>query len=534
MKRIITILFFVGAILCANGQSFCDRGFEKAISLYNSGKYKDAKMQFTWCQSHCKDRSSSNYQSWIDKCDTKINKIAENTRRRIQAEKEAIARREAEAIKKNQMRERFRYIHITASTPVQGLFQNIEYDIHAKMKQSAPELNFTNDTTLAYWEVRVVVNINKHAIQSTDIQKFSVEAFIEVENLTTGEIERFTKWEEGACVSDATENQAAKLVADEIYKRNDFFCQIANGIANIVNHTQNDVCSTKGKGESQDDKRTVLRISNKAELPNDFVDVLYDYMESAFVNDSADRFHLLNRSDGINDLRIEEIRYEEGHHSSDKVSQVVVGSSVRYLCGIVISGSYSNPSFKCTIIDLETGDIVKGMHALYSDELESLNNNAARRVANALAVKLGLLSERQKKAMENESNKKKEIETQNNNAYNLKSFIPGLNQLQNDQKMKGTLYIAGEALCIGGAIMMHSIGVSYEGKIDKTNNSTLKQNYANNANVCYTTRNVMIGAAIAVYVWNVIDAFANKPKSTAHMTPYIGSESVGLALNFNF
>ena len=69
------------------------------------------------------------------------------------------------------------------------------------------------------------------------------------------------------------------------------------------------------------------------------------------------------------------------------------------------------------------------------------------------------------------------------------SFVPGLVQLQNQEKLKGSLFIVGETLCIGSAIAMHGVGVNYDDKINKTNNSDLKKLYADNANICYTMRN---------------------------------------------
>ena len=524
-------------LLGIRAQGTCDRAFEKAVSLYNNGKYKDAKMQFTWCQTHCKDRSSAIYQGWIDRCDAGVNKITENTRRRIKAEKEAIARKEAEAIERNKKREQFRYVRITASSPVQGLFENNEYDIQSKIKTSAPSLNFTNDTFMAYWEVRVMVNIRKHAIPSSDIQKFSVEAFVEVEEVLSGKVEKFTEWEEGACVSDVTEDQAAELVADEIYKRNELFCRIADNISNIINQTHVSTCPKPNSDPSKDGKRTVLLIHNKANASNDFVEYLYDYMENVLVNDSLNRFQISSRSEEIDLLRKKELLRQEAYYRTDKISQVVVGTGIKYLCGIVISGSGNDLSFKCTVIELESGDMLKNMHVIHRATINNIDKASAEDVAIILADKLGLLTEKQKIDMAKEKKAQDGKKKEANKAYVLSSFVPGLTQLQSGKRLKGTLFIVGETLCIGGAFAMHGLGINYEDKINKTNNSTLRQNYADNANICYTMRNVMIGAAVAVYIWNVIDAFANKPKNDAkvgYLAPYVGTESFGLALNINF
>jgi len=536
MRHVILAFCFVIIAFSSSAQvDNCENLAQLAKAEYRKGNYEMAKYWYEKSRPVCKDHSASFYEARIKECQDKIDKKNEYTRRRIKAEKEAIAHKEAEAIERNKKREQFRYVRITASSPVQGLFENIEYDIQNKIKTSAPGLNFTNDTSMAYWDVRVMVNIHKHAIPSPDIQKFSVEAFVEVEEALTGKVEGFTEWEEGACVSDVTEEQAAELVADEIYKRNELFCRIADSISNIINQTHVSTCPKSNSDPSKDGKRTVLLIHNKANVSNDFVDYLYDCMENFLVNDSLNRFQISSRSEEIDLLRKKELLRQEAYYRTDKISQVVVGTGVKYLCGIVISGSGNDLSFKCTVIELESGDMLKGMYALHRETFDNFSDASAENVANSLANQLGLLSEKQKAKIDNAKtdfiNKKKEA----NKAYVLSSFVPGLTQLQSGKRLKGTLFIVGETLCIGGAIAMHSIGTSYDGKFSRTNDAEYKKLYIHNANVCYTTRNVMIGTAVAVYIWNIIDAYANKPKSTTYsLSPYVGNDNFGLAINFNF
>ncbi len=64
--------------------------------------------------------------------------------------------------------------------------------------------------------------------------------------------------------------------------------------------------------------------------------------------------------------------------------------------------------------------------------------------------------------------------------------------------------------------------------------------YTQNANTCGIVRNVCIGGAVAVYVWNVIDGIvAKKPyvqmgEARMRFAPYADFESGGLALNIQF
>ena len=74
-------------------------------------------------------------------------------------------------------------------------------------------------------------------------------------------------------------------------------------------------------------------------------------------------------------------------------------------------------------------------------------------------------------------------------------------------------------------------------KMNSTNNVDLKKMYADKANTYTTVRNISIGAAVAVYVWNVLDALLYKDKNKDGcflLNPIITDEYVAVSLSINF
>lgn len=125
----------------------------------------------------------------------------------------------------------------------------------------------------------------------------------------------------------------------------------------------------------------------------------------------------------------------------------------------------------------------------------------------------------------------------------LKSaLLPGLGQIHKGQTVKGVCFLAGEALCIGGSIVAQSQRRTYLNKMNNTNNAAEKKFYADRANTYTTVRNIGIGTAVAVYVWNVLDAIIAKGNDhralsyggPMNLTPVVTNESVALSLSINF
>ena len=230
MKRILIFLLVVGA-LSAYGQ--CDHAFDKACNLYKNGKYKDAKMQFEWCCTHCKNHSESTYRGWIDKCDAAQKKQAVAYQKRRKAETEAVAQQQKEALERKERVEHNRFIYLSVSSAVQGKFSNLEYELEDSLYTRNPTFKFTRDSLEAYWFVRVAVNTYGHPSGN---RCYYVDATVEVENAATQQENRSRAVDKGCCpVASFAEEQAMESVANEIYSTGELLGSVARSIAKFIN-----------------------------------------------------------------------------------------------------------------------------------------------------------------------------------------------------------------------------------------------------------------------------------------------------------
>lgn len=121
------------------------------------------------------------------------------------------------------------------------------------------------------------------------------------------------------------------------------------------------------------------------------------------------------------------------------------------------------------------------------------------------------------------------------------SLIPGCGQFYKGSIVKGASILAGEALCVTGIILCESQRASYYKKMKeqprfaKTYN-TKSDNWENGRNIC-------IGAAAALYVYNLIDAVASKGARRAvvrkrnsgmALVPMVDNKNTGLSLVWKF
>lgn len=126
--------------------------------------------------------------------------------------------------------------------------------------------------------------------------------------------------------------------------------------------------------------------------------------------------------------------------------------------------------------------------------------------------------------------------------FSARVFVPGMAQIYKGSIGKGSCFIAGEVVFIGGIVASECLRQHYAQQINMTHNSTYKQKYAQNANICNITRNVCIAGAAAMYVWNVIDGIVAKGNkhvligdmAQLHIAPYADYESGGLVARVNF
>lgn len=124
-----------------------------------------------------------------------------------------------------------------------------------------------------------------------------------------------------------------------------------------------------------------------------------------------------------------------------------------------------------------------------------------------------------------------------------RAFVPGMAQIYKGQNVKGALFITGEILFIGG--IAASFGMkSYYDKMSERKGlgTTTRNDNKNSANNAYYAGWAFVGAAVALYIANIIDGavvsegdsavFANGKKIS--FVPYTAPKSVGLAMNVNF
>ena len=126
--------------------------------------------------------------------------------------------------------------------------------------------------------------------------------------------------------------------------------------------------------------------------------------------------------------------------------------------------------------------------------------------------------------------------------FSARVFVPGMAQIYKGGVGKGATMIAGEVLMVGGIVAAECLRQNYAQQIAMTHNSTLKQHYAQNANICNITRNVCIAGAVAFYAWSLIDGIVAKGDkhimigdlAQIRFAPYADCESGGIAAVVNF
>ncbi|WP_163629086.1 DUF5683 domain-containing protein [Paludibacter sp. 221] len=118
------------------------------------------------------------------------------------------------------------------------------------------------------------------------------------------------------------------------------------------------------------------------------------------------------------------------------------------------------------------------------------------------------------------------------------AIVPGWGQMYKGSTAKGLCILGGEVLLAGGIIATESMRASYIKKIGETRNVSHIQTYANKADNMENIRNICIGGAAALYLYNLIDAVAapgarrwNKDTS---FVPVIAPDYAGIGLAINF
>lgn len=85
-------------------------------------------------------------------------------------------------------------------------------------------------------------------------------------------------------------------------------------------------------------------------------------------------------------------------------------------------------------------------------------------------------------------------------------LIPGWGQIYKGSTAKGCIILGSTAICVIGAVVADNQRSDYVKKINHTHDSSLIKSYRTKRDHWTTGRNVCIGAAAALYVYNIIDA----------------------------
>ena len=123
------------------------------------------------------------------------------------------------------------------------------------------------------------------------------------------------------------------------------------------------------------------------------------------------------------------------------------------------------------------------------------------------------------------------------------SIIPGVGQMYKGSTTKGVAFLVSEAAAVAGIIWTENERASYAKKIIEQ--PKFAKEYSNKVSGWETGRNICIGVAAGIWVWNVIDAAFTKGARKLIVTPKYGSglsivpfimpkEGRGISIAYNF
>ena len=121
------------------------------------------------------------------------------------------------------------------------------------------------------------------------------------------------------------------------------------------------------------------------------------------------------------------------------------------------------------------------------------------------------------------------------------SLIPSVGQFYKGSVIKGSFILAGEIAAVSGIILCENTRASYIKKMSEQPKYAAEYNSL--ADSWETSRNVCIGAAAAVYVYNLIDAFTavgakyivvQNGRAAISAAPYADAHSVGMGIAIKF
>ena len=118
-------------------------------------------------------------------------------------------------------------------------------------------------------------------------------------------------------------------------------------------------------------------------------------------------------------------------------------------------------------------------------------------------------------------------------------IVPGWGQFYKKKSGKGLLFLLGTTGSLGGFLYANNEHTNNMNRSKETNNIDLKKQFVKKAGDFTTLKNITLGAAVGLWIWNVIDA-----TSTPGATRYAQNKSIkinlvselnsSLALNFKY
>lgn len=126
------------------------------------------------------------------------------------------------------------------------------------------------------------------------------------------------------------------------------------------------------------------------------------------------------------------------------------------------------------------------------------------------------------------------------------ALVPGWGQLYKGSKTKGAFILGGTVALAGGIIYAENKRVSYNRNLAESYGSDRKRFYADKASTMSNVRNICIGGAIALYIYNLIDAAVSSGAKRVKVTkrggaapnftllPTATPNMTGVSLTYNF
>lgn len=529
------------AVLCAHAGDDCDSKMKNAINLYENNDYWNAKTLFVFCSKNC-GSSYSNIDCWIKKCDDGIVAVRKHYRRREELAKKELDAQEAK--KRAEQRERERLVFLSVYSDVPGKFSRLEDALESALLKN--DIHRTKDSLRAYYYVRVAVSIFDESES-----RYRVYASVEVENAIETDYEIKSDFAEGEGCCDTKENVANGIYDND--KNSHLFKDIENIIIRLLG--ANTVHDGKDAESSSLNNPIYVAVKVTSDQNCSVTALLKSRLENNF-DHTGGRYIVLNR-DGELKREIDEWNdaYENKYVPSNKRAVKGNEMGVDKVCNVEISDANDGLRFSCVFNEMENGPKKTASYSTsdyYPKVCCSSSIDRVHIVADELTKQLGIPSSNLKDLDKRIDDVKQKEEREFNRIQDSLervtrtniacSFVPGLYQLKNNKELGGSLIIAGEALGIGGAIVSHNMRGVYIKKMNSTTNANLKKEYADRANACTIVRNVSIGAAAAVYVWNLVDAWSSihkqkknsLTKGTVCLNPTITDQSVALSLSINF